>query len=296
MLPIFRLGLGGPVGSGDQYVPWIHLEDLVEMMVVAITDNRYDGIYNATGPEPVTFRRLAKSMGSALARPSVLPAPSFAVRALFGEAADVLLNGQRAIPQAVQALGFQHRFQTVEAAVTDLLDNRSVSIEPITGPIPESDYLKKHRPIYKLETRTVFDRPIDEVLPFFSRPENLGLITPAGMQFRITRMPESLGKGAEIDYRLKVGPVPIRWRTRIDDWVDGERFVDSQLKGPYASWWHEHAFVERNGQTIMTDRVFYAPPAGPLGRIANAVFIADELRGVFGYRASVMRLRFGASA
>jgi ligand-binding SRPBCC domain-containing protein len=113
------------------------------------------------------------------------------------------------------------------------------------------------------------------------------------MKFRITESPEVIEEGSEINYSLQIGPVPITWTTRIDVWEDGVRFVDSQMKGPYASWWHEHRFEQKGETTAMTDRVFYSPPLGVLGKIANTFFIESELRQVFGYRAAIMRLRFG---
>lgn len=293
MLPLFRAGVGGPIGSGRQYVSWIHIEDLVGMMATAITDARYAGTFNATGPEPVTFKAFAKALGRALQRPAMLPAPSFAIRAVFGEAASVLLEGQRALPERALELGYWHRFATVDAALSDLFSVDSVHIGSIEGPIPQSAYLEQRRPIYLLHAETVVDRKLDEVFPFFSRPENLGLITPPGMNFRITSLPDRIQEGSLIKYRLRVGPAPIRWTTRIDVWEDGTRFVDSQLEGPYASWWHEHSFRADGDRTVMTDRVYYAPPLGPLGRVANALFITNELKGVFGYRAAIMRLRFG---
>lgn len=293
MLPLFRAGVGGPIGSGRQYVSWIHLEDLVGMMATAIMDARYSGTFNATGPEPVTFKAFAKALGRALHRPAMVPAPSFAIRAVFGEAASVLLEGQRALPEKTLELGFRHRFTTVDAALGDLFSGDSVHIGPIEGPIPQSAYLEKRRPIYLLHTETVLDRSIEEVFHVFSRPENLGLITPPGMSFRVTSAPDRIVEGAHIEYRMRIRGIPIRWTTRIDAWEDGARFVDSQLQGPYSSWWHEHNFRAEGDRTVMTDRVYYAPPLGPLGRIANALFITSELKGVFGYRAAIMRLRFG---
>ena len=294
MLPPFRLGLGGPVGPGSQYVPWIHIDDLVDLISTALIDEQYDGPVNGVGPNPVTFRALATALGDTLGRPSFMPVPTFALRILFGQAASVLTDSQRVIPEKALSLGFTFRFSHVDAALRDLLDNSFVSVGAVEGTIPDSEYLAEHPPAFLLQTRVRIERPVEEVFSFFSEAENLGLITPAGMQFRITSAPPKMSEGARISYRLKVGPVPLTWVTRIDAWEDGERFVDSQEKGPYASWWHEHRFEKVGTGTVMTDRVFYSPPAGPIGRIANHVYVADELRQVFGYRSAVLRRRFGA--
>lgn len=121
MLPPFRLGLGGPVGSGKQFVSWIHLEDLTELILTAIKDERYDGAINATGPEPVPFKALASALGRALRRPAVIPVPAFVIKALFGKSSTVLLQGQRAIPARATELGFAFRFNTIQEALNDIL-------------------------------------------------------------------------------------------------------------------------------------------------------------------------------
>ncbi len=293
MLLPFNLGVGGPIGTGKQYVPWIHIEDLVDLFVAGLNNPAMSGAFNATAPTPVTFKAFATALGKQLKRPSFIPVPEFAVKLLFGDASIVLLQGQRAIPAHTQKVGFTYRFETIEAALADLLQNDFVKIEDAGSDYPQSEYLQKTPPAFVLQTSTVIDRPIEEVFPFFSRPENLGLITPSAMQFRITSLPDVMEDGALIDYTLKVGLVPIKWRTRIEDWEDGRKFVDSQLEGPYSCWWHEHSFTPDGNRTIMTDRVFYTPPVGPIGRAVNSLFIAGQLQQVFGYRSSVLRLRFG---
>jgi uncharacterized protein (TIGR01777 family) len=294
MLTPFRLGVGGPIGSGEQYIPWIHLDDIVEMMVTAIQDEQFEGPFNATGPDPVTFKEFARVLGKVLKRPAILPLPGFVVHAIFGDAAEVILTGQRAIPQTAQKAGYTFRHTSLESALQDLLSASGVRIRRITEPVEESsEYLKKRPPTYLLEAETIINRPVKEIFPFFSSAGNLGLITPPEMNFAITGAPKTMEEGAIIDYTLKVNGIGINWQTRIEKWESGSRFVDSQSRGPYASWWHEHAFIDEGDRTRMTDRVYYSPPAGILGRIANEVFIADELKRVFGYRASVIRLRFG---
>ena len=139
------------------------------------------------------------------------------------------------------------------------------------------------------------DAPVAETFAFFSRAENLGLITPAAMQFTLTRAAQPITEGARMEYRMRVGPATIRWRSRIAVWEPGRRFVDVQEVGPYRVWWHEHAFRADGVRTVMEDRVLYAPPLGALGRIANRVFVAPALTRIFRYRGDVIRLRFGAA-
>ncbi|MBO6574360.1 MAG: TIGR01777 family oxidoreductase [Rhodothermales bacterium] len=297
MLPPFQFGVGGPVGPGTQYVPWIHLDDLLEMIVSALQVESWSGPINGSGPTPVTFRELASELGRVLNRPAFLPVPTVALKVIFGQAASVLVDSQRAIPQRAAALGFEFRYPTLREALADILNNDFVEVNGVRSgaELPESSYLDANKPAFELGTRVRIAKPLSEVFSFFSRAENLGLLTPPQMQFRITQPPERMEAGAEIKYRLKVGPVPISWTTRIDQWEENAVFVDSQEQGPYACWWHEHRFEADGNETVMTDRVLYAPPLGPLGRIANHVYVADELRRVFGYRSAVIRRRFGAA-
>jgi hypothetical protein len=121
MLPAFRAGLGGPLGSGRQWMPWIHRDDLVAVLVTALGDARCAGPLNATAPAPVTNADFSRALGRALRRPAFVRAPGFGLKLLFGEAAGALLGGQRAEPARLRALGFQWRFADVAAALADIL-------------------------------------------------------------------------------------------------------------------------------------------------------------------------------
>jgi uncharacterized protein len=109
MLPPFRLGVGGPVAGGRQYVAWVHRDDVVAMMLAALADERWSGPFNATAPEPVTNRELARALGATLHRPAFLPVPGLALRALYGEMAEIVTTGVRAVPARALVLG--HEFE-----------------------------------------------------------------------------------------------------------------------------------------------------------------------------------------
>src|ERR1700691_2627353 len=98
MLPPFRLGLGGPVAGGRQYVSWIHPDDLLGILLAALTDERWSGPVNSTAPEPVTNGELSRALGRALHRPALLPVPAIALRALYGDMAQIVTTGARALP------------------------------------------------------------------------------------------------------------------------------------------------------------------------------------------------------
>jgi uncharacterized protein (TIGR01777 family) len=109
MLVPFKLGVGGPVAGGRQYMPWIHAADVAGMYLAALDGEPWSGPVNVSAPEPVTNREFSKALGSALHRPAVLPVPSLALRALYGEMSHVVLTGVRMIPARAQALGYRFR-------------------------------------------------------------------------------------------------------------------------------------------------------------------------------------------
>ena len=121
MLLPFRLGVGGPVGSGRQWVSWIHLDDLLAMFVWLLENEGTEGVYNGTAPNPVSNRELSRALGRALHRPAVLPAPAFALRIALGEVAGLLLEGQHVTPGRALSAGFSFRFPEIEPAFRDLL-------------------------------------------------------------------------------------------------------------------------------------------------------------------------------
>jgi hypothetical protein len=120
MLPPFRMGVGGRLGSGRQWMSWIHLEDLTALLLFAV-ENRFQGPLNAVAPHPVTNADFTRELARALRRPALFPVPEFALRLLFGEMADVLLDSQRVAPAAAEAAGFRFRFPQLPPALAALL-------------------------------------------------------------------------------------------------------------------------------------------------------------------------------
>jgi ligand-binding SRPBCC domain-containing protein len=144
--------------------------------------------------------------------------------------------------------------------------------------------------VFKFESRLWLTRPINEVFAFFSDAQNLEEFTPASLQFHIlTPAPIHIQQGTEIDYRLKIHGIPIRWRSRISVWDPPHRFVDEQLRGPYRFWIHEHRFTEHLGGTTCEDTVNYAPIGGTL---INKLFVANEVRQIFRYRTQRLQTLF----
>lgn len=120
MLPPFRFGVGGRLGDGKQWTPWIHLEDLIGIYVFVL-ENSVSGPLNATSPNPVTNAEFTSALAKAMRRPAIFPIPKPALKLLFGEMADVLFESQRVMPKQTQAAGFQFRYPVIEPALQQLL-------------------------------------------------------------------------------------------------------------------------------------------------------------------------------
>ena len=117
----FRFGLGGPIGDGRQYFPWIHIRDLIRAILYALDQEDLRGPANAVAPDPPTQATFARALGRAMRRPALLSVPAFLLRSLLGEKSEMLLASQRAVPRALRARGFHFEFGDLDTALTDLV-------------------------------------------------------------------------------------------------------------------------------------------------------------------------------
>ncbi|HEX4351328.1 MAG TPA: SRPBCC family protein [Polyangiales bacterium] len=146
---------------------------------------------------------------------------------------------------------------------------------------------------YRFDREQLVRRPRSEVFAFFADPMNLERLTPPFLGFHmLTKTPIEMREGTLIDYRISVHGIPLRWRTLIERYDPERSFVDVQLRGPYRSWRHTHTFVETPDGTLVSDRVEYAVPFGPLGRIANTLLVERDLTRIFEFRRQTMETLF----
>lgn len=150
---------------------------------------------------------------------------------------------------------------------------------------------------YMLEREQFIPRPLDEVAAFFADAANLEVLTPAFLHFKIvTPLPITMRTGALIEYQIRLFGIPFGWQTRIEDFDPPHKFVDTQIRGPYKLWHHTHLFREVQGGVLMTDRVRYQMPAGPLGRVVHALHVKRTLAQIFDFRFQKVAELFPAGA
>lgn len=274
MLPPFLMGLGGPIGSGRQWMSWIHLSDLVRLFIAALEDGKFRGSLNATSPNPVRQSDFARELGRQVKRPAMVPAPALALKVAFGEMASVLLASTRALPDRAKELGFTFEFAELNDALGNLLASEAKG---------ENEF----------NSQQFIARPMDELFAFFSDEKNLEKITPQFLNFKVlAKNTAQIEEGTLIDYQLKLHGVPFRWKTKILDWNPPKSFVDVQLKGPYQLWHHTHTFEPLAGGTLMSDRVRYRLPLGGLGELVAGKKVDNDVKTIFGYRRKVIASEF----
>lgn len=267
-LPPFRYGVGGPLGSGRQWMSWIHVADLVELFLFLARQPALRGVFNGTAPVPVRNEEFSLALGRALARGVHFRVPAVFLKAAFGEMGRIAIEGQRVLPDATRAGGFRFQFTSIDAALEDLL-----AAERSAGSV-------------KLRREQFIPLPVAKVFPFFSDAKNLEILTPPWMHFRVVgKTTPEIDEGTLINYRLRVFGVGLSWQSRIECWQPGRMFVDRQIVGPYRHWYHRHTFRAVEGGTLMTDEVEYRLPLGRLGRWLAGPWVQRDLKRIFDFRA-----------
>lgn len=146
-------------------------------------------------------------------------------------------------------------------------------------------------PTFTLHSEQWLPRRPNEVFDFYADAFNLELLTPPWLKFRvITPPPITMAAGAEIEYRLRLHGIPMRWQSRITEWAPPRHFIDEQIKGPYRKWRHRHLFTPQDGGTLVQDAVEYAMLGG---RLADRLLVRRDLRRIFAYRQDRLAETFG---
>lgn len=150
--------------------------------------------------------------------------------------------------------------------------------------------------VYQFYQKQYLSYPLERVFSFFEKPENLNLITPPSLAFKIlTPSPIAMQKDTRIDYRIRLYGIAMSWKTVISDYQPPYSFTDTQVKGPYKLWVHRHHFFAEGEGTIMIDDLQYALSMGVLGELAHRLFVRSEIKKIFEYRSRVIEQIFSES-
>lgn len=273
----FKFGIGAKLGNGKQYMSWVHIEDLVSQFLFVLDKDCQHETFNCVSPNPVTNKEFTKKLARALHKPAFFIVPRFALSLVLGEMSKVVTSSQRVMPSNLLQEGFSFKYTKIADAFNLLLPHASEGEEI-------------------LETYQFIPVSIDKIFQFFSKAENLEAITPKTLNFKIVdKSTEDIQTGAIINYKLKLHGIPLKWKTRINSFIDGKEFTDEQIKGPYKKWIHSHKFYSVNGGTLMKDRIIYKFPMGNLGALVAGPFARRDLKKIFGYRFEVIKNKFGRS-
>lgn len=273
--PIFMRGLGGHLGDGQQWMSWIHINDIARIFIFSLENSLAKGSINAAAPEPVRNERFTVTLARALGRSVFLPVPKAALKLGLGEASSVILDSQRVLPVHLQELGFKFDFGEIKTAIDDLC-------EPLRA--GQHEFVSEQW----------IPRSPGEIFPYFCSETNLENLTPPFLKFKVLgKSTQKIEVGTLIDYRMSLHGLPVRWKTQIDTWKNGESFSDRQLHGPYQKWHHLHEFIPLAGGTLMRDRVLYKLPLGIIGEAIGGGRVLTEVTRIFAYRRQIIGERFG---
>lgn len=274
MLPAFKMGVAGKLGAGNQYMSWIHIDDLVGQFIWLLNKESDTSIYNGVSPHPMTNLNFTKILGKVLKRPTLFPVPTFGLKLLLGEMSEILLNGQKVVPTNFINEGFQFQYPNLEDALKEILKYT------LKGEIVLTKY-------------QMVNKGTKEVFNFFSNEKNLEKLTPNNLDFKVLRKSTiNLEEGTLIDYDLKIHGFPIKWQSKITKFKAEEGFVDEQIKGPYSKWVHTHDFISVKNGTIIKDKIVYKVPFGKIGLLVTGFIIKNDLKNIFNFRRRIINQQF----
>lgn len=270
MLPFFKYGLGSKLGSGKQYMSWIHIDDLIQQFIFLIEHNIPEKTLNAVTPNPVSNKDFSKALAKTYSMPLIFTIPHFILKTLLGEMSTIILDSQKVSHSKFIDHGFKYQYATLEKSFNHLLQN-DVKSEGV------------------IEQFQWFNQSIEEVFNFFSNEKNLERITPDILNFKVlSKSTENIEAGTLINYKLSLHGIPIKWVTKIERFEKNKLFVDTQIKGPYKKWHHTHSFKELKNGTLMKDHIIYKLPFGKLGQLIAGSFVKNDIKKIFTHRKKTM--------
>ena len=267
--PIIQTGLGGPVAGGQQLVSWIDREDLVSMFLFALESN-ISGVFNCVSPHPTTNAQITQAIARRYRTKAVFPVPTLLPRILFGEMSQLITMSQNISSDKIQQVGFQ--FQ---------------------NPHWETSLRKRIPELKRTERRLVFEQwvPVkrEVIFSFLSHPGNIKKLIPPDLKIKIlSSFWKEIKQNTVIKSELSFYRLPFCWTVTISQWNPGESFTNTQTKGPFSKWIHQHSFETMGKGTLITDTIYYAPPLGIFGWLITGWKIEKIIQKIFKYRRQAL--------
>lgn len=267
MVPLFENNLGATLSQGRHWISWIHIDDLVKIILFGLKNENVKGPINAVSPYPVTNAEFTEELACAVKTKALLRAPSFALKLAIGKMAEVVLSSQKVEPSVLLRLGFAFEFPKIADALQNLYDWKR----------------SKHDRLFQADQWVPRSR--DFVFKFFADEKNLEKLTPSFLGFHVLgKTTEQITEGTEIEYKLKIHGVSTRWIAKITSWRFGNEFRDIQIVGPYKVWEHTHLFYDFAGGTFIVDKVVYQLPLAKIGGNILGPLIARDIARIFEFR------------
>jgi uncharacterized protein (TIGR01777 family) len=265
-------GIGGVLGSGEQMMSIVHLQDEVNFIVHALETAEAKGAFNLVCTQPICQKELVEQIAKELHTKLGPRVPAFALKIAMGEMASILLDSQAVMSKRLAEVGFKLKFQTPSDIVKEVSSWHQNPIEP-------------EKAAFIQVGEQFVPRPRAEIIQFFEDAKNLETLTPPWLNFKIESVSTpQMEKNTQIRYNLKIHGVPASWVTDIAVWNPPEVFVDNQLSGPYSLWYHEHRFEEVKGGVLVKDWIRYRLPLGKLGQWVGITKVKSDVEAIFKFR------------
>ena len=262
-------GAGATIGSGRQYMSWIHIRDVCGFVLNALKKPDVQGVYNLVAPSPTTYQGLHSTLEKYFGGLGPLKVPAVFLKLALGKKSQILLISQKILPLRMLESGFKFQFTELDSCLRDLLGD-------------------VHSDCAVLHTKQWVSEGPAKVWEFFSDEKNLEELTPPFLHFHVENVspgPIAVhGEGTEIRYRLKIHGLPFKWKSKIVNYDPPRSFQDVQLKGPYKVWHHTHNFVPLGSGTLIEDMVKFKVPLGFIGGMTGHLFVKNDVDKIFGFR------------
>lgn len=276
LLPLYRLGAGGILGSGMQWMSWIHVDDVARAFLHLLETKSAIGIVNLTAPNPVRNKTFNAEFARFVGRKALFKVPRFVLKLSMGEKSYLALSSQRIMSRLSTDPGFTFTY-------------------PDIGPALMQVCAYEGHFHHQIEQSVWVNAQLSEVFSFFNQPKNLVKVMPEKSHVELIEAPseDKLKKGEKFSFKIKEKGIPMTIKSEVVDWKKDESFYDRQVKGPFACWNHHHDFKQLKGGTLVTDRISYRFPLGVLGDLAGFLKAKKDIESMFSERKKALSQIFG---